>query len=393
MSSLAAAGHRAVILPGATIGVLGSGQLGRMFAIAARELGYRIQIYSPDNDTPAGHIADREWTARYDDLEQVRAFARGVDVVTFEFENVLSLTTEAVGEIVPVRPAGHVLHITQQRLREKTFLHDNGFPVTPFRRIASLADLQSAARELGLPAVLKTASFGYDGKGQVKLRSENELMDAFAALNAAEGIYEAFVDFEKEISVVAARTLSGEFAAFPVFENAHANHILDVTFAPAAISEKLAREAEELARGILDKLDVVGLLTVEMFVTRDGRILVNELAPRTHNSGHLTIDACVTSQFEQQVRAVCGLPLGSTELRAPAAMANLLGHLWAGGEPNWPAALEDPRVKLHLYGKAEPRVGRKMGHFTATADTAQEAVDCVRNARQRAEHRSPARRV
>jgi 5-(carboxyamino)imidazole ribonucleotide synthase len=375
------------ILPGATIGVLGSGQLGRMFAIAARELGYRIQIYSPDNDTPAGHIADREWTARYDDLDQVREFARGVDVVTFEFENVLSITTEAVGEIVPVRPAGHVLHITQQRLREKTFLSENGFPVTPFRRVTTLVELQSAARELGLPAVLKTASFGYDGKGQQKLRVDSDLAAAFAGLQGTEGIYEAFVNFEKEISVVAARTTSGEFKAFPVFENAHANHILDVTFAPAAISEKLTREAEELARGILEKLDVVGLLTVEMFVTSDGRLLVNELAPRTHNSGHLTIDACVTSQFEQQVRAVCGLPLGATDLQRPAAMANLLGDLWQNGEPNWPAALEDPLVKLHLYGKAGARVGRKMGHLTATGATTAEALTRVTQARVRLSRR------
>ncbi len=372
-----------VILPGATIGVLGSGQLGRMFAIAARELGYRLQIFSPDHDTPAGHIADREWTARYDDLDKVREFARSVDVVTFEFENVLSLTTDAVAEITPVRPAGHVLHITQQRLREKNFLSENGFPVTPFRRITTRAELHSAARELGLPAVLKTASFGYDGKGQAKLRSDSDLSAAFAALHGAEGIYEAFVDFEKEVSVVAARTASGEFKAFPVFENAHANHILDVTFAPAALSAKLAHEAEELARGILEKLDVVGLLTVEMFVTRDGRLLVNELAPRTHNSGHLTIDACVTSQFEQQVRAVCGLPLGSTELKQPAAMANLLGDVWLNGEPNWLAALADPFVKLHLYGKAEPRPGRKMGHLTATGATTAEAVERVRAARTR----------
>ena len=378
--------NQTAILPGATIGVLGSGQLGRMFAIAARELGYRIQIYSPYDDTPAGHIADREWSAAYDDLEKVREFARNVDVVTFEFENVLSVTTEAVEETTPVRPGGRVLHITQQRLREKTCLRDNGFPVTPFLAINSMAELQTAARELGLPAVLKTASFGYDGKGQTKLYSEADLESAFAALKGAEGIYEAFVDFEKEISVVAARSLEGEFKAFPVFENSHANHILDVTFAPAAISAKLAREAEDLARGILEKLDVVGLLTVEMFVTRDGRVLVNELAPRTHNSGHLTIDACVTSQFEQQVRAVCGLPLGSTELRAPAAMANLLGHLWKDGEPNWAAALEDPHVKLHLYGKAEPRVGRKMGHLTATGGTTEEAVKRVASAREKLLH-------
>lgn len=371
------------ILPGATIGVLGSGQLGRMFAIAARELGYRIIIYSPDNDTPAGQIGDVEYTAPYDDLEQVRAFARQVDVVTFEFENVPFATTEAAAALVPVRPEGRVLHTTQHRLREKSFLNDHGFPVTPFRRIQSLADLEAAARDLGLPAVLKTASFGYDGKGQTALHHAAELEPAWHGLQGAEGIYEAFVDFAKEISVVAARTRTGEFAAYPVFENSHARHILDVTFAPAEIPPALADQARELAAGILDQLEVVGLLTVEMFVTRDGRLLVNELAPRTHNSGHLTIDACVTSQFEQQVRAVCGLPLGSTELRAPAAMANLLGDLWQGGEPDWAAALRDPAVKLHLYGKAEARPGRKMGHLTATAATTATAVELVRSARRR----------
>ena len=371
------------ILPGATIGVLGSGQLGRMFALAARELGYRIIVYSPDNDSPAGQIGDREYSCAYDDLDKIREFARQVQVVTFEFENVPSATTAAAAEFAPVRPDGLVLHVTQNRLREKTFLEGNGFPVTPFRRITSPQDLQAAVRDLGLPAVLKTADFGYDGKGQTKLSKENDLEAAWNGLKGAEGIYEAFVSFEKEISVVAARTLRGEFAAFPVFENTHANHILDVTFAPAAIDVRLHREAIDLAAGILQKLDVVGLLTVEMFVTTDGRLLVNELAPRTHNSGHLTIDACVTSQFEQQVRAVCGLPLGSTELRKAAAMANLLGHLWANGEPKWSAALEDPFVKLHLYGKAQARVGRKMGHLTATADTTQEAVDRVVKARLR----------
>lgn len=371
------------VLPGATIGVLGSGQLGRMFALAARELGYRIAIYSPDNDTPAGQIGDREFTAAYTDLERIREFAKSVSVVTFEFENVHAASTSAAAEFAPVRPDGRVLHTTQNRLREKTFLEGNGFPVTPFRRVASLADLQAAAKDLGVPAVLKTADFGYDGKGQVKILSADQLESAWKSLNGAEGIYEAFVSFEKEISVVAARTLQGEFAAFPVFENSHANHILDVTFAPAAIPPALAQQAAQLAEGILAKLDVVGLLTVEMFVTKDGRILVNELAPRTHNSGHLTIDACVTSQFEQQVRAVCGLPLGSTELRHPAAMANLLGDLWSGGEPDWAAALEDPFVKLHLYGKAAARPGRKMGHLTATGESTEDAVRRVTEARKR----------
>lgn len=373
------------ILPGATLGVLGSGQLGRMFTIAARQLGYRVNVYSPDTDTPAGQVGDVEVAAPYEDLDQVREFARGVSVVTFEFENVPSATSRACAEVTPVRPDGEVLHITQHRLREKGFLESNGFPVTPFRRIGSLDDLQGAAAELGLPAVLKTASFGYDGKGQQKLKPGADLAAAFAALKGAEGIFEAWVEFEKEVSVVAARTLDGQFAAFPVFENAHANHILDVTFAPAIIPEKLAREAVELSRGILTKLNVVGLLTVEMFVTRKGGLLVNELAPRTHNSGHLTIDACATSQFEQQLRAVCGLPLGSTELRKPAAMANLLGDEWfrAGGVPKWASALRDPGLKLHLYGKAEPRRARKMGHLTALADSVEAAVARVRSARER----------
>ncbi len=213
---------------------------------------------------------------------------------------------------------------------------------------------------------MKTASFGYDGKGQVKIKSPAEAAQAWEAMKGAESIYEGFVDFVKEMSVIGARTLDGQIATFPVFENDHANHILDITFAPAALGPVLADEARQLAHGILEKLEVVGLLTVEMFLSSDGHILVNELAPRTHNSGHLTMDACATSQFEQQLRAVCGLPLGSTEMEKPAAMANLLGHLWADGEPDWAAALQDPLVKLHLYGKREARVGRKMGHLTLT---------------------------
>lgn len=374
-----------IILPGATLGVLGSGQLGRMFSIAARQMGYRVHIYSPDSDSPAGQIGDVEVAAPYEDLDRVREFARGVRVVTFEFENVPSATSEAAAEIVPVRPDGSILHTTQHRLREKGYLSQNGFPVTPFRQVASLEALQEAVGELGLPAILKTATFGYDGKGQQRIARLEELPKAFEQLHGAEGILEACVDFECEISVVAARGLDGSFEGFPVFENAHEHHILDVTIAPAAIPPLLHREAMELARGILESLRVVGLLTVELFVTRQGGLLVNELAPRTHNSGHLTMDACPTSQFEQQLRAVCGLPLGSGTLRAPAAMANLLGDIWelAGGVPNWAAALSDPSIKLHLYGKAVPRVGRKMGHLTATAATTAGAVAAVRAARDR----------
>ncbi|MBM3846697.1 MAG: 5-(carboxyamino)imidazole ribonucleotide synthase [Verrucomicrobia bacterium] len=363
------------ILPGAWIGILGSGQLGRMLAIAAKQMGYRVAVFSPDSDTPAGQVADAETTASYEDLDAVRRFAKSVSVVTFEFENVPSATTAAAAEHALVRPDGRVLHITQQRLREKNFLKDQGFPVAPFRAIRSRDDLRVAAAEIGLPAVLKTASFGYDGKGQKMLRAEADLEEGWLGLRGAEGIYEGFIHFEKELSVVGARTVGGEFRAFPVFENSHAHHILDITFAPADITPDLAAQARELARGILDALDVVGLLTVEMFLTRDGRLLVNELAPRTHNSGHLTLDACVTSQFEQQLRAVCGLPLGSTEMKSPSAMANLLGGLWSQGVPDWAAALaSDPAVKLHLYGKSEARDGRKMGHLTVTSASVAEAV-------------------
>jgi 5-(carboxyamino)imidazole ribonucleotide synthase len=373
-----------LVPPGSTLGVLGAGQLGRMFAIAARRLGYRVHAFSPDTDTPAGQVADREHVAAYEDLDAVRRFAREVDVVTFEFENVPHATSLACAEIVPVRPDGGVLHVTQHRLREKAFLSSRGFPVTPFRRIGSAADLDAAAGGLGLPAVLKTASFGYDGKGQRRLSPGDDLAAAFAGLQGAEGILEAFVDFEKEVSVVAARALDGDSRAYPVFENRHADHILDVASAPADIPPAVAAEAQALARGILECLGVVGLLTVEMFLTRSGRLLVNELAPRTHNSGHLTLDAAATCQFEQQVRAVCGLPLGSTELLRPAAMANLLGEEWAGGPPDWRAALRDPLVKLHLYGKSEVRPGRKMGHLAATGTTPGEAVARVRAARDAA---------
>lgn len=364
------------ILPGATVGVLGSGQLGRMFAIAARRMGYRVHTLSPDDDTPTGQIADLEINAKYDDLDAIRKFARGVSVVTFEFENVSAAAAEAAAEFAPVRPSGEVLHVTQHRLREKTFLRDNGFPVTPFAVVRSAAELEAAVKRIGPAGVLKTAGWGYDGKGQIKINapgSSAKPADAWAALKTNEAVLEAFVDFRCEVSVVAARGLDGSFVHWGVIENDHANHILDVSVAPARVSQKVHERAIEIARGILDKLGVVGVLCVEFFLTRDDELMVNELAPRPHNSGHLTFDACETSQFEQQLRAICGLPLGSTELLRPAAMANLLGDLWQGGEPDWAAALAMPDVKLHLYGKAEARPGRKMGHLTAMADSVEEA--------------------
>jgi 5-(carboxyamino)imidazole ribonucleotide synthase len=362
------------IEPGATVGVLGGGQLGRMFAIAARRMGYRVHTYSPDSDTPAGQVSDKEYEHAYDDLDAVREFARGVSVVTFEFENVPAAAVEAAAALAPVRPSGTVLHTTQHRLREKTFLSRHGFPVTAFRHVTSRETLASGLAEVGCPAVLKTAGFGYDGKGQTRINSEADADAAFAALGGQEGVLEAFVDFEREVSVVAARGLAGEFAHYGVVENTHSRHILDLSVAPAGVDEGTAGAAVEIAREVLEELDVVGVTCVEFFLTRSGRLLVNELAPRPHNSGHFSFDASLTSQFEQQLRAVCGLPLGSTELLRPAAMANLLGDLWQGGEPRWSAALAFPEVKLHLYGKTDARPGRKMGHLTALASTPAEAA-------------------
>ena len=375
--------RRDPILPGSTIGVLGSGQLGRMFTIAARQMGYRVHTFSPESDTPTGQVADEEVTAAYEDLDRVRAFARNVSVVTFEFENVPHATAAAAAELAPVRPGGHVLHTTQHRLREKKFLAGHGFPVTPFRRVASAADLREAVSQHGAAAVVKTAAFGYDGKGQTKLATVAESEALATRLGPAEHIYEAFVDFEREVSVVAARGTDGSFAHWGVIDNTHSRHILDVSVAPADVPPEVAREAVDIARGILDALEVVGVLCVEFFVTRGGKLLVNELAPRPHNSGHLTIDACVTSQFEQQLRAVCALPLGSTQFHRPAAMANLLGDLWSAGEPDWSAACAAAGVKLHLYGKADPRPGRKMGHLTALETTPTAACAAARAARDR----------
>ena len=362
------------ILPGSAIGVLGSGQLGRMFAIAARRMGYRVHTLSPDEDTPTGQVADLEVNAPYEDLDAIAKFASAVSVVTFEFENVPADTVAAAERCAPVRPAGHILHTTQHRLREKTFLQSAGLPITPFRRVASLDVLAKAASEIGLPAILKTADFGYDGKGQHRITTPVDFRAAWETVSHAESVLEAFVDFDREISVVAARSAEGAFIHYGAIENQHRNGILHISLAPARVPDSITRAAVDITRTVLETLDVVGVLCVEFFVTKDGRLLINELAPRPHNSGHFTFDASVTSQFEQQLRAVCGLPLGSPAQLSPAAMINLLGDQWAQGEPNWSAATAIPNVKLHLYGKLAPRPGRKMGHLTALAPTVEQAL-------------------
>jgi 5-(carboxyamino)imidazole ribonucleotide synthase len=382
------------ILPGATLGILGGGQLGSMFAVAAKRMGYRVEAISDVAECPAAHVCDRVHVGAYDDPVFLTEVGRGLDVVTFEFENVPAAAGEALARVTAVRPEPQVLHTTQDRAREKAFLVAHNFECAPHRVVRSLAELQAAVAVLGLPAVLKTAAFGYDGKGQAKLVTPADVEPAWAALAAgADGprtfVLEGWVDFDCEISVVAARGIDGEVAAFAPARNAHANHILDVSSVPAGLPDSVLAAAAEIAGRILAALGVVGVACVEFFVTRDGRVLVNEIAPRTHNSGHLTIEACETSQFEQQVRAVCGLPLGSTRLVAPVAMANLLGDCWGDDparsprEPDWAAALAVPGVRLHLYGKREPRLGRKMGHLTALADTPAEAVARVTEARRR----------
>ena len=371
------------ILPGQTLGILGSGQLGRMLALEARAMGCRVHTLSPDTETPTGQVADLEVVAAYDDLDAVRAFARGVDAVTFEFENVPAATVDAALSIVPVRPGGRVLHIAQHRGREKTWLLENGIPCAPFRHVGTREELGAALEELGTPAILKTAGFGYDGKGQVRIYDPAEAGAAWDAVGGQPCVLEGFVTFEREVSVIGARGLNGAFVSYGPIQNSHVSGILDVSVCPAlaGLPCELAADACALTRRIMEGLEVVGVLCVEFFVTPDGTLIVNEMAPRPHNSGHLTIEGHETSQFGQQLRAVCGLPLGSAAPLRPAAMANLLGDVWASGEPDWAAALALPGVSLHLYGKAAPRPGRKMGHLTALAATPEDAERLVRQAR------------
>jgi 5-(carboxyamino)imidazole ribonucleotide synthase len=377
------------ILPPATVGILGSGQLGRMLALAARTMGYRVAVLSPEAEpTPTGMIADSVCTAPYDDLDSVRRFAQGVDVVTYEFENVPAATAAACAEWALLHPGAQGLHVAQNRVREKAFFTAQGLPTVPYAAVESLADLVAALASVGTPAILKTATSGYDGKGQVTIGATGEAAAAWQAIGQRAAVLEGFVTFERELSVVAARGQDGCFAHYGVIDNEHANHILDLSVAPAAIPAAVAREAIAIAETIMTGVDIAGVLCVELFLTGEGRLLVNEIAPRPHNSGHLTIEACTTSQFEQQLRAVCGLALGDSSYRRPAAMANLLGDLWfpAGAAeprtPDWSAVLRHPQIKLHLYGKQAPRPGRKMGHLTALASTPQGARQQVVAARR-----------
>ncbi|MCC6718690.1 MAG: 5-(carboxyamino)imidazole ribonucleotide synthase [Acetobacteraceae bacterium] len=349
------------LAPNATIGIVGGGQLGRMSALAAARLGYRCHILTDEPDSPAAQVAAGATIGSYDDAEVLRAFAARVDVVTFEFENVSAVGLDLLASLRPVRPAPAVLRLSQDRAAEKTFVNAAGIATAPWRLVETLDDLREAAAALGLPAILKTTRLGYDGKGQLRLDPGCDLPAAFAELAPKPLILEGFVDFAREVSVVVARGLDGTSAAFDVAENRHRHHILDLTLAPARIPAETAAQARKIAETIAQAIDFVGLLAVEMFIGARGDVLVNEIAPRPHNSGHWTIDACPASQFELHIRAVAGLPLPPATRHSDAVMKNLVGPAETA---LWPAILATPGLIPHLYGKAEARPGRKMGHVT-----------------------------
>ena len=349
-----------LIAPGATIGILGGGQLGRMLAIAAAELGYHVHIYCPEKECPASEVAAFTTTAAYDDLDALKRFARSVDVVTYEFENIPADPVIELAQFVPVRPDPTVLNTSQHRVTEKTLLNALGISTASFFAVTNLDELQEASGTVGLPAVLKTCRMGYDGKGQVMLTPSSNFAATWSNLKTDDAILEGFVKFRMEISVIIARDIHGHMECYCPVQNIHKNHILSETIAPAPISPVLAKKAEAIAHTVAKGLDLIGLMAIEMFVTDDDEILVNELAPRPHNSGHWTIDACVTSQFTQTIRAVCGLPLGSPARLSDARMLNLIGD----DVEQWETFASAPNAKLHLYGKKEAREGRKMGHVT-----------------------------
>ena len=351
--------NQAIIPPGSTIGIIGGGQLGRMTAVAAAELGYKTHIFTPEQNSPASQVAEQTTVAPYDDASALKKFADNVDVITFEFENVPAASVKLLTEIKPVRPGWQCLEIAQDRIREKTFAESLGIKTAPWAEVSSIDELTAAVKNIGTPAILKTTRLGYDGKGQVRINPGDDAGQAWAELGSNAAILEGFVDFQLEVSVISARAIDGKMESFDVVQNHHINGILDTTIAPADISDELRTRAIETAEKMATAMGLVGLLAVEMFIRPDGDILVNEMAPRPHNSGHWTQDGCATSQFEQFVRAVCGLSLGSPERHSDAVMKNLIGK----DADDWEKIISDGENKLHLYGKAEARPGRKMGHI------------------------------
>lgn len=372
-----------LILPGATLGVVGGGQLGRMFCSAAQAMGYRVWVLTNEADGPAASCADREFVIDYSEPSRADEFLEGVSAVTFETESLPIDLMHAAAQKVPVRPNVPFLYLSQNRVREKTGLQEAGLPVGPCTPVTGIDDLKRAVQELGTPSILKTAEGGYDGKGQIRISEQSDLVTVWQELNTDLAILETVIPFQCEISVVAARSVDGRIATYGPMLNDHANHILDISSCPAAVPDDTARQAVQIARTLAESFDVVGVFCVEFFVVEDGSVLINEIAPRPHNSGHLTIEGHATSQFQQQVRCLCGFPVGSDHLHGPTAMVNLLGDLWSGGTPHWQQALECHSVQLHLYGKAEARPGRKMGHLTAMADNIEQAIEIAKHARQR----------
>ncbi|NDU86490.1 MAG: 5-(carboxyamino)imidazole ribonucleotide synthase [Ferrovum sp.] len=359
-----------------TLGLLGGGQLGRMFTTAARTMGFDVLVLDPDPNAPASHFATQHLCAAYDDPQALNTLVQSCRAITTEFENVPASTLSALATQVTVRPGARAVAIVQDRIQEKSFLRDQGFPVGPFQIAKNSEDFAQVIKDIKYPAIIKTARFGYDGKGQVRVESAAEADNAVRQRpDLLPCILEEVVPLRLEISVILARTAAGDIAPWPVAENRHHHGILDVTIAPARIREELDNRARKMAGEIADCLEYVGVMAVEFFVTGIDQLLVNEIAPRPHNSGHYTLDACITSQFEQQVRVLCDLPLGSTEQLRPAAMINLLGDLWQEGTPPWPVVFHEPEAKLHLYGKESPRPGRKMGHITVLGPSANEALE------------------
>ena len=370
-----------MILPGATVGVLGGGQLGRMFTLRARAMGYRVVVLDPDPLSPAGHVADVHLRAPYTDARALDELARSCAAVTTEFENVPAETLVRLSRATLVRPSVEAVAIAQNRIAEKNFLQSAGFATAPFRPVRDAAELGAAVAAVQLPALLKISRLGYDGKGQATVTDADSAAAAFERLGRVPCVLEERLELETELSVVLARGEDGEVAAFPVGENRHRDGILETTVVPARVPQRLADQARALAVAVAERMRYVGVLGVELFVANGGRLFVNEMAPRPHNSGHYTMDACVVDQFEQQLRALCGLPLGEPRLLSPVTMVNLLGDLWEHGEPRWAEALRRPGVLLHLYGKAEPRPGRKMGHLNCLARDPDAALALALDAR------------
>ena len=365
-----------MILPGATIGMLGGGQLGRMFTTAARILGYQVIILEPDPNSPAAHFADEHIEAQYNDADALKTLGKKCDVITTEFENIPAQTLELLSQYCPVHPNAEAVEKAQDRIVEKAFILECGLLPVPYGAIKTHSDIAKAIDNITFPAILKTARFGYDGKGQQTVNNKEELETVFKNTGQVACVIEQRVDLECEISVILGRNTNGDSQCFPVAENIHKDGILFQTIAPARVADNIANAAQVAAIRLANQLNYIGVMAVEFFVTKQGELLVNEIAPRTHNSGHYTLDACVTSQFEQQVRMVCGLPFGDTALLSPVVMTNMLGDLWGSDnkQPNWDVLLQSKKSKLHLYGKHEARIGRKMGHYCTLSDDIDAAI-------------------